>query len=163
MRRIVILFAFIFFLKTGNAQEFKVSANGMVSFSVAELVVGEAGNDINATLSSNTIYLSIGSDYFWDMKNERWSIYVNKSDIDWDDDIELNIKRTGSGAYTQRKGNPYVKNGKNFQKITNNPSYFFNGKDKISNIPLEFQLKNMSLTMGAHDFETDVIFTIYDD
>jgi len=163
MRRIVILFAFIFFLKTGNAQEFKVSANGMVSFSETELVVGEAGNDINATLNSNTIYLTIDSDYIWDMKNERWSIYVNKSDIDWDDDIELNIIRTGSGVYTERNGTPYVKDGKSYQKITNNPSYFFHGKDKISNIPLEFQLEKMSLTMGARDFETDVIFTIYDD
>ncbi len=163
MKNLVLLFVFILIMKMGFAQEFRVTASGMVSFNESELVVGEAGNDINAELTSNLVYLAIDSYYYWNMKNERWSIYIHKSDVDWNDEIELDIKRSGDGVYTERNGNPYVKDGKNYQRITNNPSYLFRGKDKISNIPVEFRLKNLSLTMGAKDFETDVIFTIYDD
>jgi len=163
MKKAILILVIFFCIKQVCAQEFLVTASGIVSFNKTQLVVGEAGSDISANLRSNTVYLSINSNYFWNMKNERWRIYVHKSDINWDDDINFTVKRTGTGKKYSGGGTPEIQGGKGYRKVTDNPTYFYKGKDKVLNIPMKFRIKKLSLTMGAEDFETDVIFTIYDD
>jgi hypothetical protein len=41
--------------------------------------------------------------------------------------------------------------------------YFFRGRGEIGDIPVNFRITGMSVVNGAQDFETKVIFTIYDD
>lgn len=163
MKRIIIILVLFFGIKHVGAQEFYVTASGIVSFNETQLIVGEAGDDISANLRSNAVYLSVNSNYFWNMKNERWKIYVHKSDINWDDDINFTVKRTGNGKKYSGKGKTNLQGGKSDFKINDNPTYFYKGKDRVLNIPMKFRIRKLSLTMGAGDYETDVVFTIYDD
>lgn len=161
MKNVVIILLLLIGVKQLGAQDFFIITNGIVSFNETQLEVGEAGNDISANLRSNAVYLSVNSNYYWNMNNERWRIYIHKSDINWDDQIQLTVKRTGKGQ-KYWGGKPYIQGGNSNVRINDNPTYFFNGKDKVLNIPVKFRVKKLSLTMGAEDFETDIVFTIYD-
>jgi len=147
-----------------HAQGLQLSLNGMVIFNELQLRVNDAGEDIEGEITSNSgVQLSVESYNFWEQKNEKWQIYIHKSNIEWADDMRLEVKREGDGERINKKGGVNIHDGSSYTEITDNPTYFFRGKGLIANIPLAFQLKNLSLTMGANDFETDVVFTIYDD
>ena len=75
----------------------------------------------------------------------------------------LEAARTGSGYNPDNNGNPNISDGESFQTITNNPTYFFRGKDQIAYIPFNLRLSGVSVTMGAQNYETNVVLTVYDD
>lgn len=163
MKQFMLTTLFCFLLTGLKAQELSLSLSGIVTFNETQLLVKEAGEDINAAITSNSpVKITVDSDYYWEMKNQRWRIYVHKSDIEWNDEINLLIRRSGKGKKLYKNGTPNINDGSSFFKVTNNPTYFFRGKGLIADIPLKFRVENLSLTMGANDFETDIIFTIYD-
>lgn len=164
MKHFLFIALFCFSLMGVKAQGFQLDLNGVVTFNENKLVVREAGEDIDAKIISKShVYLSIGSYYFWEMINARWKILVHKSNIEWDDDIKLEVRRRGKGYNGYYNGSPKVYGGASFFEVTNTPTEFFSGKSLVYDIPLKFRVRNLSLAMGANDFETDVIFTIYDD
>ncbi|MDX8338300.1 hypothetical protein SLH46_03825 [Draconibacterium sp. IB214405] len=164
LRKYLILIVFCCSAVVTQAQGLQISLTGMVTFNETQLVISEAGEDIEGTITSNSgVQLSIESNNYWDMKNEKWRIYVHKSNVEWNDGIKLEVKREGNGENTDNKGGTNIHDGTSYAEISDTPNYFFRGMGLIANIPLAFQLKDLSLTMGANDFETDVVFTIYDD
>lgn len=164
MRKYIVLIVLCFFAVFARAQGLQLSSSGMATFNEAQLVVSEAGEDISGILESNSsVFLSVYSFYFWEMHNVKWRVYVHKTDIDWGEAINLEVKRDGKGRKFLSNGTPNIQDGNSFFRLTNNPTYFFRGKGLILDIPLAFRLSNLSLALGANDFETDVVFTIYDD
>lgn len=164
MRKFIPVIALILFPFLGNAQMFQLTLTGVATFNESRLMVDEAGEDIGRNIRSNSsVYLSVNSYYFWEMKNRKWQIYVQKRDVEWNNAISLELRRKGKGRKAFGNGKPSVQDGYSYFKLTNNPTYFFSGRGLVLDIPLNLRLKNLSLTMGANDFETDVVFTIYDD
>ena len=108
--------------------------------------------------------------------------YINLGLESEDLDLVVNSKTEPENIFFQRK--PYFFNIDNFYKnfavqksnkeslldFTNkieykikNPEYKSSTEKKVYNIPFKFRVMNVSLVMGARDFETDIYFTIYDD
>ncbi len=83
--------------------------------------------------------------------------------MNWHDQINLEVRRTGTGTRINNPGNPNIRDGENFQQVSNIPVYFFRGMGEIIQIPLSLKISGFSVTMGAHDFETGFVFTVYDD
>lgn len=150
------------------AQNINVTVTGNVNFSNSGYSITEAGNDFpTLSASSSAAYISINYTNTLDLifgADVKWRIFISKSDNFWHQNLNLEIKRTGNGSKASWFGpSPTINHGTTFQTITNNPVYFFRGRYGISNIPLAFQLSGASLSMGANEFDTTIVFTIYDD
>jgi len=158
---------FVLFINAVLAQDLKVAIEGNATFNNALYSIVEAGNDFNSSIESeSSVFISILYSNFWDSKNnpnEKWRINVHKSDLTWHPNLMLETKRTGKGYKPAKRGSPNIHDGDNFQIITNTPTYFFGGKDEIVYIPLDLKISGMSVVMGAQEFETNIVFTVYGD
>jgi hypothetical protein len=156
---------FIPFLTKG--QELTVQVDGDADFTHNLTPISEAGLDYPSTLQAESlVYVSVISDNLLDKKNNlnyKWRIHVHKLDIEWNQELALEAKRTGRGFKPNNPGNPNIHDGDNFQQITNIPVYFFRGRGEIVQIPVALQLRGFSIIMGARDVETSLVFTVYDD
>jgi len=148
-------------------QGLKVSIEGSANFSGSAYAITEAGENFSSSVESeSSVYISIESEDYWDKKNNRnkkWRVFVHKSDLMWDNNLRLETKRTGKGQKIEKKGQPNIHDGDDFMTISNTPTYFFRGKDEVAYIPVEIKLRGISLTMGAKEFETSIVLTVYDD
>lgn len=151
-------------------QDLRVEVSGNASFDNAQYIVTEAGEDFPSSIESETsLYVSVRYSGPWlgylFYPDKQWRIFIHKSDLNWDPDLIISAERTGNGSIlADWTAQPqYLRDGSNFQNITNTPVYFFRGRHGIINIPVSFRLTGASLTMGAKEFETNVIFTVYDD
>lgn len=160
-----ILFLLLFSFSVGvHAQGLQLSITGMVTFDDVKINISDPGEDIEAVVSANSgVQLSVESYNYWEQKNEKWRIYVHKTNVEWADAIKLEVRRQGDGDKMNKKGGSNVHDGSTFAEIKDNPTYFFRGMGLISNIPLDFRINELSLSLGSSDFEADVVFTIYDD
>ncbi|HKJ80269.1 MAG TPA: hypothetical protein VKA10_12070 [Prolixibacteraceae bacterium] len=149
------------------AQGLKVEVEGNVNFMGQAFTISEAGENISSSSTSETaIYVSVSSNDYWDKKknkNKKWQVVVHKSDINWHNNLLLEIQRSGSGQNAGNNGRVNISDGNSFQEVTNTPNYFFKGKDEIVYIPIDVKLLGASLTMGAKQFETNIVLTVYDD
>lgn len=168
MKQIFSLIFFLLMVVPGWGQQLSLSVQGDVNFGSATYSVSEAGNDFAATMESNSAsFLSVSYVNWWDRWRSTevlWRVHVSKSEIEWSPDLNIEIKRAGAGTRDSWWGpSPELTHGDNYQPISNNPSYFFKGRYGANNIPLNFRLSGASLTMGAKQFSTRVVFTVYDD
>ena len=155
-------------LITSAAQNIDISVTGYANFDNADYSISEAGEDFSASvLTESSAYISV--DYLSLMdkifgSDIKWRVFVNKSDISWNQNLSLEIKRSGNGTKASWLGpSPTINHGTSYQTVTNIPVYFFRGRYGITDIPLGFRLSGASLRMGANQFETTITFTVYDD
>lgn len=170
MKKTGILFILLLSFFCGRTQSLRVDITGNASFDNSAYSVTEAGEDFPSSIESETsLYMSVLYNTSWwgyvFYPDKQWRIFVHKSDINWDSDLTLSAQRTGTGSIVNSWwAQPlFIRDGTNYQNITNNPVYFFRGRHGITNIPVEFRLSGASLTMGARQFETSIVFTVYDD
>ena len=166
MKKIHITIFFLLAFFTARSQGLTASIDGSFMFPSTLFTLSEAGEDFRSSVVSETpVLVSILSSDYWSKKNKHtnWSIYIYKSDLNWDAGLMLEARRTGAGNNVNNNGNPHINDGDNFQTITNTPAYFFNGRDEIENIPIAINLGGFSIIMGAKDFETNIVLTVYED
>ncbi|HKI87646.1 MAG TPA: hypothetical protein VKA38_01375 [Draconibacterium sp.] len=158
---------FLLFSQFVFSQQMKLEIDGNITFDNSMYYITEAGNDFPSSIETETsIYISVSYDNFWDKKfnpNQKWRLYINKTDVNWNPDLILEVIRTGDGNHPGNRGKTNIHDGTNYHNISNNPAYFFRGKDEISDIPISFRIIGLSITMGAQEYETNIVMTIYDD
>jgi len=166
----VVLLLILFFPIYSFCQTMSVSSSGMVTFGDSQFSITEAGEDFASSVESESdLFLDIGYlnfDFWWlftGNPNTKWRVDVHKVDGNWNPDITLKAKRTGTGvlAWNERK-KLNISGGESYQSITNNSTFFFQGRGGIDDIPFKFMLSGFSLTMGAQTFNTNIVFTIVD-
>ncbi len=164
-----ILYPVLFFLLTvsSQAQQLKLDINGTITFNSSDYMIKEAGKDFPSTINSaSNIQLSISFINFWDKffdSGKKWKIYVSKSDINWNQNINIEIARVGEGTSFRNGKRERIIGGTQFQPILNTPVYFFRGQNEIFNIPVAFKVHGVSVTGGAQEIESVIMFTIYED
>jgi hypothetical protein len=168
MKKIYIVVAFLFVTATFFGQELSLSVTGNANFDNSRYSVSEAGEDFSSSVTSeSSAFVSLNYVNMWDIifgTDIKWRIFIHKSDISWHRDLTLETKRNGNGTKASWLGpSPTVNHGTNYQDITNTPVYFFRGRYGVTDIPIGFRLSGASLSMGASQFETTIVFTVYDD
>ncbi len=167
MKKVIYSALFLLFSLHAFAQQMKLEINGDVNFNEAKYNIKEAGTDFSPTVKSSSKFnLSVSFLNYWDKffdSGKKWRIYVNKSDVNWDPRINIEIARSGNGSSYQHGKRKVIVGGKQFQQILNNPGFFFRGQNEIYNIPIKFKISGISATIGAKELETIIIFTVYDD
>jgi len=148
------------------SQQLVVEIEGEGTFNTAMLSIDEAGDDFPSDIEAeNPFYVSVFHADSWDKKvnpSDRWNIKIYKSDSNWDNELQLETKRTGNGYNSNGGGNPNIHDGEIYQTVTNTPVYFFRGQSEITDIPVLLKLSGFSLSMGAETYDTNIIFTVYD-
>lgn len=167
MYLIYILILIIVNIRIASAQQLKIELDGDAVFNSSGLLITEAGNDFPSSLKSDVpVLLSVKYTDSWQKMNNpnnKWNIQINKVDINWHPDIILEVRRSGNGYVPDSNSNPNIHDGDIFQNVTNTPGYFFRGRGEIIYVPLDIQLRGLSVSMGAQTFETKIIFTVYDE
>lgn len=153
------------FLSKG--QQLKVELEGSAVFNNSNFTIGEAGEDFPSGIETeSSFFISVlYTDNLNKKKNPntKWNIKVFKSDLNWDNKLKLEMKRTGRGDRLGNSGNPNIHDGENYQEISNTSTYFFRGMHEVVYIPVTLRLSGLSVAMGAETFETRVVFTVYDE
>jgi hypothetical protein len=88
-------------------------------------------------------------------KNEKWLVYVSKSDSIWDPRMHLFLRRTSNGT-----GVGKISGGTSFQEISSLNQSFFSGSKGLINIAVQFQLTGISLQIPPAGYGTKVTYTI---
>ena len=145
----------LIFIQIARAQSLSVSGEWNLTIPTSDIT--EAGEDFSGSYSSssNQVYLNIWT-------SGRWSVYVQKNDIDWDDNIQLYLRRTGDGyGYGYGHGHSsYINGGSNYTEIKDRDYRFFQGRYNRYYIPIQFEIRNVSVTIPANTYITEIVYTL---
>ena len=96
-----------------------------------------------------------------DVRNptNNWRIDISKTDILWDPNIIIYVRRTGDGD-----GVGPFSGGLVYQEITDIDTTFFSGTGASDNIPLQFKYGGNYASLGVATglYETTITYTITD-
>jgi len=129
---------------------------GTWSYSVPATDITDAGLDFTGTYTSasNQVLLSIsnGNSYF------RYRVDVRRNNISWNNKIKLWVRRTGDGIPLHPKSK--VWGGLSYRKITKSNKLFFKGKRNTDDIPVQYELRNISILIPAKSYSATIIYTV---
>jgi hypothetical protein len=155
MRTTILILALMLFtikIVAAQGQSSITITNSSWTPSVGTNPVSITGNDyINSTLTSSVYQslLNVNS-------NEGYTISINKTDIDWIAGLSLWVGRTGDGTASSATISANVP----FIQLTYLDQALFTGnKDRI-NIPLQFEIRGLSVLLPAKQYTTTIVFTI---
>ena len=131
-----------------------VTGSWALNISVADLL-GGPGSPLNNSYESLVDQIIIDID---GKKVNGWILYVRRSDITWNSDFRLNIKRTSNGS----AGGGTVTGGTTYQEITTTDAEFFQGDKKLKGIENQLQLQLLSGVVDSDTYQTTVIYTVTD-
>lgn len=90
-------------------------------------------------------------------KQAYWSVTVYKSDINWNNQVKIYVRRTNSGS-----GNGSTWGGSNYTQIRNMPQTIMQGYGQLNNIYLQYKLHGISVELPANTYYTDIVYTLYE-
>ncbi|MBI5913956.1 MAG: hypothetical protein HY842_01150 [Bacteroidetes bacterium] len=147
-------------VQVGFAQIF-IDVTGSWSYSVPVSDITEAGNNFSGT------YTSGASQVLIDVDKPRhsaaifnWRVDVKKTDIDWNSALSLYARRTGDGVPADSNGSSSVSGGTSYLLITNSNQQFFTGIRGRLDIPIQYQMQNVSVLIPAKTYSTTIIYTV---
>uniref|UniRef100_UPI003216CFF0 hypothetical protein n=1 Tax=uncultured Draconibacterium sp. TaxID=1573823 RepID=UPI003216CFF0 len=165
MKRSSLILVILLLCIISSAQQLQLEVNGSANFENSVFEIREAGLDFSSALEvQSSIFLTLHQGGGFTKKNnpnKKWRIAIFKQD-DWNDDLKLEVKRTGKGNNIGNNGKPNVHGGENYQVVRNTETWFFEGKGEIRDIPLRIKLSGVSLKMGAGSHNSRIVFTVYD-
>lgn len=148
MKSTLVTIITLFFIQGACTQSIIVT--GQWNYTIPTTDITEAGEDFTGkyTSSVNQVYLDI-------IYDNKWSVSVQKNNIAWDDNIIIWMHRTGNGNGTGK-----INGGQNYKKIKNNNAKFITGEENRNSIPIQYQMRNVSVTIPAHNYVVEIMFTL---
>ncbi|MDD5694812.1 MAG: hypothetical protein PHD61_05860 [Bacteroidales bacterium] len=140
-----------------------VTVTGSWTLNVPSVDLTEAGNNYAGTYTSaaNQMLLSFTAHPPGHNKNITWSIDVHRQDATWDPSIQLWVRRTGNGtAFSSNHCTPSINGGLSYQQITATTSPFLSGTCQYSDIPMQYEIRNVSVLTPAQNYSTQVVYTV---
>lgn len=148
MNRLTIIFLLLFI---GISKAQYISVSGEWNYTIPASDITEAGDDFSGTYTSNAnqAYLDI-----W--YNRNWRVSVQKNNIDWNRQLRLFVRRTGSGWGSSSS----LSGGTNFIRVKNRDSNFFRGRNWNFGIPIQYEIRRVSVTIPTHTYVVEVLYTL---
>jgi len=157
-----VILALMFLPVTGLGQV-QLRVIGHPVFPASTFDLTEAGTDythIVTSTSGTVITISHKNGREKNFGEFEWRLAVHKSDVYWNNELKVDIRRSGDGEPGSRFNN-WIAGGTNFQTLTAMPITFFEGGAVRNNVPVEFRIKNISVLIPADEYETTIYFTVY--
>lgn len=158
---ICILFSFV------SGAQLSIETEGNLDFEGSVNNVNEAGLDysFDGVYNTKTIYLSVIELDELNKKgnpNNKWRVFVYLNETA-NSELTIEIERTGNGYKPNANGTPNIHDGTNFFPVEQTQSYFIRGKGDIVYIPVSVRINGASVLLGASEFESNLVFTVYED
>lgn len=148
-----ILFIMIFlFVSMSHSQTIKVTGSWEVFIDETDLQ-GGPGTDLNPTYTSLVDQIDVDCHA---QSGHDYQVDVRKSDSNWDNSMKLWIRRTGDG-----NGGGWLLGGTVYQQITDSDQQFWQGGKNKTSIPLQFELRDVSVQIAPDVYTTTIWFTIW--
>lgn len=138
------------------AQAPSVNVTGNWSSFIPSSTLTEAGNNFNMNLTSlpNQAYLDIANTN----TNARWAVSVNLQ-MPMSGGLDLYIRKTGDGTATT--GGSIMPMGTNsYIQLSTMPQLFFQGEKDITNIPIQCEIRGLSVISPATTYSASIVYTI---
>lgn len=144
------IYSTILVIITNIAISQSIQVTGQWNYSILPTDITEAGADFTGTYTSNfnQVYLDI-------KHKSDWLVTVQKNNIDWNNKIKIWVHRTGDG-----NGGHSIDGGINYKRIRNRDINFFSGNKNRSNIPIQYQMRKVSVTIPAHNYIVEIMYTL---
>lgn len=158
------IFFGIFFCGTSLYAQLMVEKKDSGQFFSSQLTLEEAGNDIESEIEtpSDAVHLSVNfmPNTLDNSMYRTWYITVHKEDVVWNTALELLSRRTanGSNAYGTQ-----LQQGLEYQELGLLPTFFFSGQGGFNQIPIQFKLSGLSVTLPAQRYATEIVFTLWEE
>ena len=152
-----IFFSIILLFSTIYLKAQSVNAIGSWSVSVPSNTITEAGNDYNMNLTSMTNQTML--DINIPLTTTSWRVDVNRQDSFWNNSLTLWIRKTGDGVGTVGSSISPIGTIPFFQ-LTNMGQPFFSGMKKYMSIPVQYEIRGLSVLIPASTYNTTVVYTI---
>ena len=134
------------------------------STTVLSTDVTEAGSDFQGTYTSNSDEKELNVE--WDQRQSAgfyWHVSVRKVDSSWDDTLpaKIYVQRTGDGTKVNwGSSGAYITGGTSYLQITDTYQSFFSGYKGWDYIPIQYQLRNVSVVMPVRTYRTTIYYTL---
>jgi len=153
----LIFIAFLIISNTLFSQGINISLTGNWMKTISPSDISEAGNDYPNAYTSNTnqTLLTINPKNW----NKTIYVYVTKSDIAWNSNLILKVKRNGSGT----NSNGSINGGLIYQTITNEQTPvtpLFTCTGPFINIPFQYEITGISVVLPVQSYSTTIIYTV---
>lgn len=143
--------------------QLKITSSSFVSKTISSGFISEAGMDFQEEFlfSSDQIVLSVNilPQNLDNVIYNSWQIQVSKNDLEWNNDLDLWIKRSSDGKSDY---NNKPQNGTSYQKVELYNTAFFEGQGWINTIPIQLKISGLSVLLPAKSYTTEIIFTLID-
>lgn len=144
------------------------ATGGMWSNSIAANTITVAGNDYNQNVTSgvNQTFLDVFPSTTFLTRN--WVVRINKVDSQWHNSLELYAKRTGDGQggvsiiIGLNTILSSISGGSVYNPVTNISTEFFRGVLSHISIPIQYEIRGLSVLIPAGNYTTTVYYTISD-
>ncbi|MDO9593566.1 MAG: hypothetical protein Q7J19_01085 [Lutibacter sp.] len=155
MKNLTILIAFLAISNIAVSQNVSISVSGNWAKTIAATDISEAGNDYPTSYESNTnqTLLSLNPN----SQGKGVNVYVTRSDIKWQSDLILEVKRNSNG------GNSSVTDGLNYKTIINTQSLvspFFSCIQAVTNMTLQYRITGISVLLPVDIYSTTITYTV---
>lgn len=142
-----------------------ISSTTRWTTTVATTNVTEAGNDFTGTFTSatnlKTLSVTNGNANSTAEKNGyNWSISVKKVDTTWDNTAKIFVKRTGNGTARSTSRTSTITGGTVFLQVSDTYQTFFTGYRGSTVIPIQCELRGVSVVMVSQTYDTTISYLV---
>ncbi|MFT5724531.1 MAG: hypothetical protein ACI9JN_001650 [Bacteroidia bacterium] len=135
-----------------EAQQIRIRGDVEFAFTYANIQAGD-----NYTVKSESKQDGVKLDIKKLKRQAYWRVTVCKTDINWNNKVEIYVRRTNSG-----NGNGSVWGCTNYTRIRNIPQTVMQGYGALNNIYLQYKLNGISIDLPANTYYTDIVYTLYE-
>lgn len=154
---------YCFVIPVSSYSQITLETQNNINAHILESSITEVGVDLENTFETGSdetiLSVKILPESLNNMLYRSWDINISKNDIDWHNDLKIYVKKTGNG---ESEFNTTTLGGGVYQKIENYDQYFFEGTGWIENIPLQYKITGISVTVPAKTYTTEIIITLSD-
>lgn len=160
MKPAILTLSIVLILAIQSAFSQSIVVSGGWSKTVSTLT--EAGSDYTQSTASpqNQTLISIRDRQVLPVLNLGWEIRINRVDVDWDSRLSLKAVRTGNGTPTNVLSS--ISAGNQLVEVNVNSQVFFTGNSTYDNIPIQYQISGLSVTIPAKTYSTTIVYTLMD-
>jgi len=145
---IIIIWIKICFCKDLFSQSISVTGDWVLTINQTNLQAG-AGSDLDSTYTSITDQVNVGIN----MGKVTWTVYVDKSDINWLSNIQIYVRRRSSHGKK-------VTGGTSWQQVNLSSQTFFQGRRTVNNIKVQCGLKGVSLQIPPDTYTGIITYPV---
>lgn len=161
-RSVFLLSVFLIWLTSKVAFGQTISATG-TTWNAAPTSITEAGNNYSSALTSTanqtTLTVSVGLALL-----TSWKVLAKKQDATWNSNLTVWVRKTGDGTgiLTPVLGTISPNGATSYVQLTATNQEIFSGFSNRFNVPIQYELRGLSVLIPAGSYSTSVIFTVVD-